>query len=102
MAFDLKQVLEIINSGDWFHNLRFITADVTKGSGGKVIELPKARLSRKFIAGIRQQKREEMQSGGMKNPNHHKHFTVNLELPNSQIVKVHPILITHINNTAVV
>lgn len=96
MAIELKEAINIMESGDWF-SIRFITADVLKGSGGKVIELAKARIARN-----RSRRKATRQAAAdnriSKDPNHNLHFTRNLELQNRQIRKVHPILITHINN----
>ncbi len=99
MAIDLKDVLATIKTGAWV-SLRFFTADVLKGKGGKVIEIEKCRIAR----------RELMQKDNTftvsttdlkKDPLHNQHFTINVELPNKQLRKIHPILITHLNNQAV-
>lgn len=81
---DLKSALEILESKQWC-SLRLITANVAKGTGGQVLELPKCRQR----AGV---------SDGQ-----HAQFTRNVQLANSQrVITIHPILITHVNNTAVV
>jgi len=103
MAIELKEAISILEQGSWV-SLRFITANLLKGSGGEVIELPKCRIARnrepqpsitptekKFAAG----------AGQLKDPRHNLNFTRNVELPNKQIRKVHPILITHLNNQKV-
>ncbi len=100
-AVDLKECINIIERGEWFA-IRFITADVKKGNGGRVVEIPKARIARSHHplgSTLSPRKREEEL---FKNPNHAFNFTRNLELPNKQIRKVHPILITHINHQPVV
>jgi hypothetical protein len=99
MAIELKEAIDTIESGDWFA-IRFITADVLKGSGGKVIELAKARVARNRRK-TQNSKPKTQNLGVSRNPNHNLHFTRNLELPNKQIRKVHPPLITHINNLSV-
>lgn len=103
MAYELKEALEIIKGGDWLQ-IRCITADLLKGTGGKVIDYPKVRFAknRNPVAGsaaamVASQQNEKVK----RNPNHHFHFTINLELPNKQVRKVHPILITHVNHQAV-
>lgn len=93
---DLQQALSIIECGDWFGPLRFIKANLTKGSGGEVVEIAKARLCR------RREKAIIAKSDYNKSANHHYHFTRNIELPNGEIRKIHPILITHINNNKVI
>lgn len=96
---DLKQCISIIESGTWF-SIRFITADVHKGTGGKVLEIPKARIARRFLHSLPNHARSE-DAEKMRDPNHSLHFTRNIELPNKQIRKVHPFLITHINHEPV-
>jgi hypothetical protein len=96
MAIELKEAIDTIESGDWF-SIRFITADVLKGSGGKVIELAKARVARNRRK-TQNSKPKTQNLRVSRNPNHNLHFTRNLELPNKRIVKCHPIIITHLNN----
>lgn len=94
---DLKRAISIIEGGGWV-SMTFITADVNKGSGGKVIELIKARICRKRPGSAPKKASPEFAI----NPNHNYHFTRNMELPNGQIRKVHPILITNLNQEAIV
>lgn len=102
MALDLKQALQIIHRGEWVHNLRFITANVLKGVGGQVIELPKARITRRNAQSPKPIQNETELANSLKRPRHHEHFTINMELPNGKIRKIHPILITHMNNQELV
>jgi hypothetical protein len=106
MAIDLKECINIIERGEWFGPLRFMTADVKKGSGGRVVEIHKARIARKHhpigSAISNDNDHSPVVNSASKNPNHNANFTRNIELPNKQIRKVHPILITHINNQPVV
>lgn len=96
---NLKRAIEILEGGAWC-SIRFITADVKKGSGGKVLELAKARICRnRMEAGFTYPKASPEFAI---NPNHNFHFTRNIELPNKQIRKVHPLLITHINQKEVI
>lgn len=93
---DLKQAIEIIESNQWC-SLRVITAHVKKGSGGRVLEIPKARIARK------QNFNDVVKKTGItRNANQNMNFTRNMEMPNKQIRTIHPILITHVNNIAVV
>lgn len=94
---DLKQAITIIEAGAWV-SIRFITADVNKGTGGRVIELAKARICRNRTNSHFPKATPQFAI----NPQHNHHFTRNLELPNKQIRKVHPILITHVNQIAVI
>jgi hypothetical protein len=101
--YNLRQAIEILESGNWV-SLRFITANLAKGSGGTVMELARCRIARNkpTVPAISLSQNNIPVTGEKKrNPNHNANFTRNLELMNKQIVKVHPILITHINNTAV-
>lgn len=98
---DLKQAIQTIEAGAWL-SIRFITADVKKGTGGKVIELAKCRIARNRNPLLAKIKEHAEELGLKRDPAHHLHFTRNLELPNKQIRKVHPILITHVNQEAVI
>ena len=103
MAYDLKDAVSILDSGQWL-GLRFITANIHKGTGGKVVELAKCRLAHRQGRPFKQNQpaqTETAPSHPKKDPQHNLHFTRNLELQNNQIIKVHPILITHINNQPV-
>lgn len=106
MAITLKQALEILHSGNWC-SIRFLTANIAKGTGGKVIELAKCRIARnrelnkQHTAPEEKNKAITSEPKKDKDPNHNLHFTRNVELQNKSIMKVHPILITHINNSAV-
>ena len=95
---ELKEALILIKSGKWF-SMRCITADVQKGTGGSVLEFPKVRLSQRYSKTPPNPLKIALQKG--KQPRHHVHFTMNMELPNGLIRKIHPALITHINNSAV-
>ena len=99
MAITLKEVIKIIEAGDWL-NIKFITADVKKGTGGKVITIPKCRLCKLRLTSLAIKETGSLPSP-VRLPNHNLHFTRNLELPNKQIRKVHPILIFSINNQPV-
>ncbi len=98
----LKEVIQILESGQWC-SLRFITADLNKGTGGKVIEIAKCRIARRYINNTSSEILQVpgVTSSSNKTANHNYNFTRNVELPNNKLRKVHPILITHINNTAV-
>lgn len=95
---NLKRAIEIIEGGAWC-SLRFITADVNKGTGGKVIELSKCRIARtRTSTSATEFKKSEV----VREAGHAYHFTRNMALPNNQIRKVHPILITHLNQEEVI
>lgn len=103
MPVSLKEALSIIESGEYC-SLQFITADVKKGTGGKVIKIPRCRLCRSKNLNF-EENTETIAAGSSSSgpvakrfPNHNLHFTRNMELPNKQIRKVHPILIFNINS----
>jgi hypothetical protein len=101
MSITLKDCVSEIESGQWF-SIRFLTADVKKGTGGKVIEIPKARIARRMHpVGSAQEIVEWPRSKNFTNPAHNFNFTRNIELPNKKIRKIHPILITHLNQQPV-
>ena len=100
MATNLKDAVELLRSGQWLANLKVITADVNKNKGGRLIEYGRCRIARK----------QTMEASGAatigktdtgKNPRHNYHFTLNLELENKEIRKIHPVLIFEINKQKV-
>jgi hypothetical protein len=96
MPITLKDALSTLESGAWC-SLRFITANIAKGTGGKVIELAKVRM-RKQLPHLASAAAPAHTSSKTKAANHHQHFTRNVETQAGDIIKVHPILITHLNN----
>ncbi|MBC7689367.1 MAG: hypothetical protein H7211_14445 [Aquabacterium sp.] len=101
MAFDLKEVVSIIKSGEWLQSVQFISADMAKNKGGQLITLQRCRIAR------RKSMQEhgsaiESNTGFTKNARHNENFTLNLELQNGLIRKIHPVLITKLNGTAVI
>jgi hypothetical protein len=95
----LKDAIATLESGAWC-SLRVFTANVAKGTGGKIIELAKCRIFRNKPVDHPSSNATAI-TGKTKAQNHHLHFTRNVQLQNHQIIKVHPILITHINNLPV-
>jgi len=108
MALDLREVVSLLHSGDWC-SLSYITANVKKGTGGKVIDLQKCRIARRQPAPADHKSSnvpklpllEERAVVRSRDPNHNLHFTRNVELPNKMIRAIHPILIISINNQSV-
>ncbi len=100
-SINLKEALAILESYQWV-SLRFITADVKKGVGGQVIEIPKCRICRQLPQEQKAATDEPVtKSTSAKQANHNLNFTRNIELPNRKIRCVHPVLITHINQISV-
>jgi len=102
---NLKRAVEIIDGGARLKSIRFITADVLKGKGGEVIELLNCRLSHSSSPSPSERdgvRLKDASSTITRRPNHHLHFTRNLLLPNNQIRKVHPLLVTHLNQEEVI
>jgi hypothetical protein len=95
---NLKQVIALLTNGEW-HSIRFLTADLLKQKGGQYLEFNDCRVARREML---VSSANTSSSTGIERPaNHNLNFTLNLELKNKQIRKVHPVLITHINNVAV-
>jgi len=97
----IRETLNIIQSGDWF-SCRVITCDVIKGIGGKVIVYDKCRIARNRLQTTKNNGHVTEEKVKKKDHQHNLHFTLNVQLPNNQIRKIHPILITHINNNVVI
>lgn len=93
---DLRQIMAILKSGEWVTDLRFIKADVAKNTGGTLVEIPKCRLARRQTNDMDNflEKKTDINRPAQHNAN----FTVNVVMPNKEIRKLHPILITHLNN----
>jgi hypothetical protein len=100
MPLSLKEVMVKLETGAWC-NLRFITANTAKKTGGEVRELAKVRLHKKPEVTITVTTAAAPRNK-QKAPNHHQHFTRNVETQAGDIIKIHPILITHLNNQSVV
>lgn len=100
-SYSIKEAVQIIRSGNWLH-IRYVTADILKGTGGTVKELPRCRITRASIADINKIESEAKNTTMPKLQNHHSNFTVNVELPNKMIRKLHIVLITHINSIPVI
>lgn len=96
MAFELKEAISVIKSGEWLESVQFISADLAKNKGGQLITLGKCRIARRKMM---QQSgaATEGHTGLSTNARHNDNFTLNLELQNGLIRKLHPILITKLN-----
>ncbi len=109
MPIVLREAISILENGQWC-SLRYITANTTRGGGGKVIELAKCRIARQRPAREHTGDKPAVYNSSSladeagevkKDPNHRYHFTRNIELQNKNIRTLYPILITHINQQAV-
>ena len=98
---DLKQVMAIIRSGRWIKSICCLTADLTKNKGGEIIEYKNVRIARRQTM-ERRGTAVESTTGDHKDARHNFNFTINLELRNHQIRKIHPILIYEVNNLKVI
>jgi len=92
--------MAILKSGEWL-SLCCLTADLAKGSGGKIIQYAECRIARLTLM-VENKSDKVNKRGKSKSAEHNYNFTINLELKNGQIRKIHPILITHINNLPVI
>jgi hypothetical protein len=98
MPLNLKEAIQHIESGLWL-SLSFITADLKKGTGGKLVDVPKCRIARNPAANKQASlKPREVQ----RNANHSFNMTRNVELANKRIITIHPLLVTQINNQPVI
>ena len=96
-----KEALEIIDSGQFF-DIRFITCDLKKGTGGEQYDLKKV-CKYKNPSHAQQQSLAKAQptTKNSKNPNHYENSTRNLKLENGSLLKVHIRLIRKINGKTV-
>ncbi|HYC28386.1 MAG TPA: hypothetical protein VEB42_06205 [Chitinophagaceae bacterium] len=101
MPYTLAEALALLESGQLV-SLRYITANTSKGAGGKVVELARVKIARNTEA-KKAAASKEPPAGKTegKDPRHRFHFTRNIELQNRAIRTVYPILITHINGQTV-
>ena len=102
MPFDIKQVLEIIESRDWF-SCKFITANQAKKTGGEVRELKRVRLMAGEPRNVKSEPGDPSahRARQKKAAEHNYHFTRNLQTRTGDIIKVHPLLIFEINGIPV-
>lgn len=98
---DLKEVMRILRSGEWIDSLWAFTADIAQGTGGQIIEYKNCRIARR--KGLLESNIPiEGTSDTIRSANHNANFTINIELKNKQIRKLHPILIFEINKQPVI
>lgn len=105
--WDVFQLMDGLDTDDKpaRFQLKYVTADRDKSTGGDIIELIEARKCAgktrsgepKFI----RQKSAVQNEKTQKNPNHWIHSTRNMLLPNGQIRKVHVRLIIEFNHMKV-
>jgi hypothetical protein len=102
-----SEALKFINSGQPF-SLEFVTADVRRGTGGKLISVKNWMK----VSGESTEERAPGQKpapkqvpGAEKNPNHFQHKTINIYNPANRSVHVHKVhfrLILSINGKKVI
>lgn len=88
----------LIRSKEWLE-IKFITADLAKKKGGKIIHFKRCRIARRELMDSSGATTSSL-TGNVKPANHNHNFTVNLELQNGLIRKVHPALIFFIKKLA--
>lgn len=97
MAIDLKECIDIVESGEWC-SMEVFTANINKGSGGKLLIIDKARIARNQNTPELSAKASKALGKKVRDPQHSPNFTRNIELKNKSIITIHPILIHQINN----
>jgi hypothetical protein len=101
MPLQLKDAMVLLESGAWL-SMRVLTANTAKKTGGEVREFAKVRIRKQQPQPASAQVEVAAPRNKQKTPNHHQHFTRNVETQAGEIIKIHPILITHLNNKQVV
>lgn len=82
--------------------LKCFTADLVKGTGGKILEFDECRIARRKTMEETPGVKVDGYSDITRPARHNENFTFNLEIKNNgQIRKVHAILITNINGEKV-
>lgn len=104
-SITIKQMLEDMGKGRPF-SLTYVTADTTKGTGGKLVKIASAILSGYNLADGTRVTASVMNKAGLtgkssKKPNHSAHFTRNILLKDSTLRKVHIDLVTEYNGKKV-
>lgn len=94
----IKEAKELLYTGDWLHIVS-INADIEKGKGGTVMNLPKARV---ILHSDKPASTGTHSDRDSKAQNHHENVTVNVELPNRHTRKIHLPLILSINSVPVI
>lgn len=102
----LEQMDSLDNEGKPVRfQLKYVTADRDKGTGGDIIELKDARKcvgkTREGEPKFVKQKAIPLNEKVTRNPNHWLHSTRNMLLPNGQIRKAHIRLIIEFNHKKV-
>jgi hypothetical protein len=99
MAKSIKEVVNLIKKGQWL-NLKLITANTNQKTGGSILSV-KCRLARANFM-----KNDQMQraasTGIIRPANHNENFTLNVQLPNSEIITIHPLLVFSVDNERVI
>lgn len=100
-SITLKEVLEIIDSGEEF-SVMVITCNQKNKSGGEELWIDKAAKHEPLNISQRKSiKNQQPKSLLKKNPNHFHNSTRNLKMPNGDLVKIHIRLIRIFNGKTV-
>jgi hypothetical protein len=104
MPLQLKDAMVLLESGAWL-SMRVLTANTARKTGGEVREFAKVRMRKnkqEVNISVITSAAPAVPRNKQKAPNHHENFTRNVETQAGDIIKIHPILITHLNNKQVV
>jgi len=97
---DLKGMLTIARSGEWC-SIDCITANLASKKAGRILRLKKCRIARRKSMEQNDVPITNL-TGVSRNANHNANFTLNMELENGQIRKIHPVLVFNINGNRVI
>lgn len=96
----ISEALTRLEDGNW-HEVAFVTADINKNEGGKIVRIPKCKI----IAHNNLRKSDEglvtLNAHARKSQNHHVNATRNLTLENNMMRKMHIYLLFSIDKMAV-
>lgn len=95
MVITLKEALHIISTSERF-NLKVVTADRSRKTGGEILEIAGGYLQKHKGKADRSKATE-----GSKAQNHYANLTRNIYRDNGHPVKIHVFLITEVNGKEV-
>lgn len=95
-SITIKELLDIIDSREYFYNIKLFKANIATKKAGEYIVITKAKVAHNQSISEPKQVISKNSSAN-KNHNQNLNFTRNIELPNKSIITIHPILVREIN-----